>query len=140
MGNAERDPRIRFIVTYGHRPAYSSGYHPGNERLAAILDGFGHRYRKYVLNLSAHSHDYERFVPIHEVVHVTAAGGGAPLKVPWWRDDPRTAFRMMYLEQVRVDVTANALTLQAVCGPANESDEASCQPGRVIDSVTISRR
>jgi Calcineurin-like phosphoesterase/Purple acid Phosphatase, N-terminal domain len=137
---AERDPRIHFIVTYGHRPAYSSGYHDGDPRLASILDAFGDRYRKYVLNLNAHSHDYERFLPIHGVVHVTAAGGGAPLETPWQRNDPRTAFRIMHLEHVRIDVTPTRLRLQAVCGPASSDDERPCPLGRVIDSVTITRR
>ena len=140
LASADSDPNIRFVVTYGHRPAYSSGYHPGDARLASILDSFGDRFRKYVLNLNAHSHDYERFVPIHGVVHVTAAGGGAPLETPWRRNDPRTAFRTMHLEHLRIDVTRSALRLQAVCGPPTASDDDSCAPGAVLDSVTISRR
>ncbi|HET8786473.1 MAG TPA: metallophosphoesterase family protein [Candidatus Limnocylindrales bacterium] len=140
MAAAQRDPKLNFIVTYGHRPAYSSGYHDGDTMLAAILDSFGDRYRKYVLNFNAHSHDYERFVAIHGVVHVTSAGGGAPLEAPWRRDDPRTAFRIMHLEHVRVDVTPTRMRLQAVCGPATSEDEDSCPLGRVIDSVMIARR
>jgi len=140
MAGAERDPGIRFVVTYGHRPAYSSGFHAGDGRLASILDSFGNRFHKYVLNLNAHSHDYERFRRIHGVVHITAAGGGAPLETPWRRDDPRTAFRMMHLEHVRVDVAPNALRLEAVCGPATESEDRSCPLGQVIDSVTIHAR
>jgi hypothetical protein len=138
--DAEGDPGIRFVVTYGHRPAYSSGHHAGDRRLASILDSFGDRFRKYVLNLNAHSHDYERFAAIHGVVHVTASGGGAQLQAPWRRNDPRTAFRSLHLEHLRVDVTPNALILQAVCGPATKSDETSCPLGSVIDSVTISPR
>jgi len=84
--------------------------------------------------------DYERFRRIHGVVHITAAGGGAPLETPWRRDDPRTAFRTMHLEHVRVDVTPNALRLEAVCGPATESEDRSCPLGQVIDSVTIQAR
>jgi hypothetical protein len=140
IADAEGDPGIRFVVTYGHRPAYSSGHHAGDTKLASILDSFGDRFRKYVLNLNAHSHDYERFAAIHGVVHVTASGGGARLQAPWRRNDPRTAFRSLHLEHLRVDVTPNALILQAVCGPATKSDETSCPSGSVIDSVTISPR
>jgi Calcineurin-like phosphoesterase len=140
MAAAQRDRRIHFIVTYGHRPAYSTGYHSGESTLASILDAFGDRYPKYVLNLNAHSHDYERFRPIHGVVHVTAAGGGAPLETPWRRTDPRTAFRAMHLEHLRVDVTPTRIKLQAVCGPPSSADDTSCRVGDVIDSYTIAPR
>jgi Calcineurin-like phosphoesterase len=140
MAAAQRDRRIHFIVTYGHRPAYSTGYHSGESTLASILDAFGDRYPKYVLNLNAHSHDYERFRPIHGVVHVTAAGGGAPLEAPWRRTDPRTAYRAMHLEHLRVGVTADRIRLQAVCGPASSDDDMSCRPDEVIDSYVITRR
>jgi hypothetical protein len=92
------------------------------------------------LNLNAHSHDYERFRPIHGVVHVTAAGGGAPLETPWRRTDSRTAYRAMHLEHVRVDVTPSRIKLEAVCGPASSADDMTCRAGEVIDSYTITPR
>jgi hypothetical protein len=137
MAAAQASKKIRFIVTFGHRPAYSTGYHPGESTLASILDGFGEKYSKYVLNLNGHSHDYERFQPIHHVVHVTAAGGGSPLETPWRRRDSRTAFRAMHLEHVRVTVTPVEIHLEAVCGPATSADDTSCAAGAVIDSYTI---
>jgi hypothetical protein len=140
MAAAQRSPSIRFIVTYGHRPAYSTGYHSGEGALASILDGFGDRYSKYVLNLNGHSHDYERFRPIHGVVHVTAAGGGAPLEPPWRRTDSRTAYRAMHLEHLRVDVRPGRISLEAVCGPASSADDTTCRVGDVIDSYTITPR
>jgi hypothetical protein len=136
MAAAQADPRINFIVTFGHRPAYSSGYHEGDASLAGILDSFGDRYPKYVLNLNGHSHDYERFKPIHHVVHITAAGGGAELE-PWSGTDPRTAYRALHLEHLRVDVTASRIAIQAVCGPPTSDDGMSCRPGDVIDSYVI---
>jgi hypothetical protein len=138
MASAQANPRIHFIVTFGHRPAYSSGYHSGDAALASILDGFGDRFSKYVLNLNAHSHNYERFMPIHHVVHVTAAGGGAALE-PWRSKDARTAYRSLHLEHVRVDVTSTSMLIQALCGPASSSDGSSCRAGDVIDSYTIRR-
>jgi hypothetical protein len=140
MAAAQRDRKIHFIVTFGHRPAYSTGFHSGDSTLASILDRFGDRYSKYVLNLNAHSHDYERFRPVHGVVHVTAAGGGAPLEAPWRRTDSRTAYRAMHLEHLRVDVTPTRIKLQAVCGPASSADDMSCRVGQVIDSYTIGPR
>jgi hypothetical protein len=137
MAAAQKSPRIRFIVTFGHRPAYSTGHHSGESQLAAILDGFGDRYSKYVLNFNGHSHDYERFEPIHHVVHVTAAGGGASLE-PWSGSDKRSAFRAMHLIHVRVNVTPSRLSLQAVCGPPSSADTFRCTQGQVVDSYGIS--
>ena len=134
---AQADSSIHFIVTYGHRPAYSTGHHPGDSTLAGILNTFGSRYSKYVLNLNAHSHDYERFQPISGVTHVTAAGGGATLEAPWTSTDSRTAFRAMHLEHVRVDVTNSGMRIEAVCGPATSRDDITCAQGSVIDSYTI---
>jgi len=137
MATAEASPKIRFIVTFGHRPAYSTGYHSGDSTLGSILDAFGDRYAKYVLNLNGHSHDYERFDPIHHVVHVTAAGGGSPLEAPWRRTDSRTAYRAMHLAHVRVTVTPSRIRLEAVCGPSTSTDDVECAAGAVVDSVTI---
>jgi len=139
MASAEKSRKIHFIVTFGHRPAYSSGHHHGDSELASILDGFGDRYSKYVLNLNGHSHDYERFVPIHHVVHVTAAGGGSSLE-GWSGSDSRTAFRAMHLEHVRISVTPHALKLEAICGPPSSGDQFRCTQGRVIDTYTIAPR
>ena len=74
---AQAAPAINYIVTFGHRPAYSTGYHAGDTTLAKILGTFGNRFPKYVLNFNGHSHDYERFQPIDHVTHITAAGGGS---------------------------------------------------------------
>jgi hypothetical protein len=137
MAAAETSPKIKFIVTFGHRPAYSTGYHEGDDTLASILDGFGDRFSKYVLNLNGHSHDYERYVPIHHVVHITDGGGGFALEPPWQSKDSRTAFRALRLSHLRVSVTPARLLVQAICGPASDDDDLSCSAGSVIDSVTI---
>ena len=134
---AQADSSIHFIVTYGHRPAYSTGHHPGDATLAGILNTFGDRYSKYVLNLNGHSHDYERFQPIHGVTHITAAGGGASLETPWTSTDSRTAFRAMHLEHLRVDVSDTGMRIEALCGPASSSDDMTCVQGSVIDTYTI---
>src|SRR5215208_4081547 len=134
---AQADPSIHFIVTYGHRPAYSTGHHPGSASLAGILDAFGDKYSKYLLDLNGHSHDYERFQPIHGVTHITAAGGGASLETPWSSTDSRTAFRAMHLEHLRVDVSSTGMRIEAVCGPPTGRDDITCVQGSVIDSYTI---
>jgi parallel beta-helix repeat protein len=140
MADAQSDPTINFIVTFGHRPAYSTGAHEGSSTLASTQATLGDKYAKYVLNLNGHSHDYERFVPIHGVTNITTGGGGASLETPWTSTDPRTAFRAMHLEHLRVDVTSSSLAIDAVCGPPTSSDDISCTQGTVIDSVAITPR
>ena len=140
MAAAQADPKIRFIVTFGHRPAYSTGYHAGERRLASILNKFGDRHPKYVLNLNGHSHDYERFRPIHGVVHITATGGGADLETPWKGKDGRTARRALHLVHLRVTVTSSGIRTEAVCGPPTPDDDISCRQGEVIDAATITPR
>ena len=134
---AQADPSVKFIVTFGHRPAYSTGFHEGEVPLARVLDTFGDRYPKYVLNVNGHSHNYERFIPIHGVTHITAGGGGASLETPWSGTDDRTAFRAMHLAHLRVDASSTGLRIEAVCGPPTGKDEIACVQGSVIDSYTI---
>jgi parallel beta-helix repeat protein len=137
LAAAQDDPSIKFIVTFGHRPAYSTGFHEGESDLAGVLNTLGDRYSKYVLNLNGHSHDYERFQPIHGVTHITTGGGGAPLETPWTSTDPRTTFRAMHLEYLRVDVSSTGMRVDAVCGPPTSQDDLGCVQGSVIDSVTF---
>ncbi|WP_214317942.1 right-handed parallel beta-helix repeat-containing protein [Nonomuraea sediminis] len=134
---AQADPSINFIVTYGHRPAYSTGSHPGDANLAGILDSFGATYSKYVLNLNGHSHNYERFSPIHGVTHITVGNGGGGL-VTWTSPaSPTTAYRALHYGHLRVDVGPTGLLIQEICGPSSSKDDVTCTLGDVIDQVTI---
>jgi Calcineurin-like phosphoesterase len=137
MAASQGDPGIHFIVTMGHRPAYSTGNHPGSGTLAGMLDALGDKYPKYLLNINGHTHSYERFAPIHGVTHITAAGGGATLQPPWKTTDPRTAYRAMHHAYLRVDVTAASMRIAAICGPPTPEDDITCTLGEVIDSATI---
>jgi hypothetical protein len=137
MAAAQADPNIHFIVTFGHRPAYSTGFHAGDTTLATILGNLGTKYSKYVLNLNGHSHDYERFIPIDGVTHITAGGGGGGLEPPWTSTDSRTAFRAMHYNHLRIDVTSTQMQIEAVCGPPSSDDDVTCVAGTVLDSDTI---
>ena len=150
MDQAQADPTIRFIVTYGHRPAYSSGHHPGDATLASYLDALGSTHTKYVLNLNGHSHDYERTKPQHGVTHVTAGIGGATLEedpsgsclydggcpAPAW-----SAFRAYHHGAVRLTVSAASIHGEAICGPAGDSgsnlNDVTCAVGDAFDSFVI---
>jgi len=149
MDAAQADPTIRFIVTFGHRPAYSSGYHPGDPQLQGYLDALGDSHSKYVLNLNGHSHDYERSNPQHGVTHVTVGIGGSDLEEasgtciwpggcppPSW-----SAFRAFHHGSLRLRFSPTSIHGDAMCGPAGDSgsnlNDITCTYGSVFDSFLI---
>lgn len=144
MDAAQADPSLRFIVTFGHRPAYSSGHHPGRESLATVLNTLGSTHSKYVLNLNGHTHGYERTTPQSGVVHVTVGTGGGSLQTdgaclwlmcaqPQW-----SAYRAMHLGALELRFGETGIEGLFVCGPASGGDnDVTCALGSVIDTFTI---
>ncbi len=149
MDAAQASPAIRFIVTYGHRPAYSSGWHPGDATLAGYLNTLGAAHSKYVLNLNGHSHNYERTYPQSGVIHITAGIGGSTLEeasgsclyaggcpAPSW-----SAFRAFHHGAVKLTFSPTAIHGEAICGPAGDTgsnkNDITCTLGSVFDSFDI---
>jgi hypothetical protein len=143
---AERDPAIKFTITMGHHPAFSSAREGGDARLRRLLDGFGARSRKYVLDLSGHAGAYERTKPITHVVHIVTGPGGGELDhadTPcFWQDctpPDFTAFRAIRHAFVRVAVRPTSLQIEAFCGLVSPGrDDIHCAEGDIIDQVSIS--
>jgi len=147
MDQAEHDPNLNFIVTFGHRPAYSSGYHPGDLVLRQYLERLA-SHRKYVLNLNGHSHNYERSLSQRGLVHVTAGTGGAELEEnptpclfrvcpkPSW-----SAYRAMHFGVLKLHFTPSEIRGEFVCGPeGGGKNDIQCAPGSVIDRFTVPAR
>ncbi len=151
MDAAESDAAITFVVTFGHRPTYSSGFYaPGDLSLRAYLDALGAAHGKYVLDLAGHSHNYERSYRQSHVVHLTTGVGGANLEdsgnpaclwnggcpAPAW-----SAFRAMRHATVQLRFTAAAIEGQVLCGPDVDSPgnriDLACTVGSLIDTFTI---
>ncbi len=145
LADAETDAKIKFIITAGHRPVYSSGHHGSDLALRAILDGWGKRFKKYVLNLNGHSHVYERTKPQAHVVYVTAGIGGGALEhaatTCLWSDckpPPFTAFRAIHHGFLKISVRPAEIALEAICGPAAPGEEdIRCAEGQIIDQTII---
>jgi hypothetical protein len=149
MDAAQADPSIHYIVTMGHRPAYSSGYHPGESDLQSYLDQLGDAHSKYVLDLSGHSHDYERTYPQHGVTHVSVGIGGCDLEEssgsclwpggcppPAW-----SAYRAFHHGTLQLEFSSSGIQADAICGPpgdagANKND-ITCNPGETFDTFHI---
>jgi hypothetical protein len=142
---AERDPAITFTITMGHRPAFSSAREGGDPRLRRLLDAFGARSRKYVLDLSGHAGAYERTKPIAHVVHVVTGRGAGDLDhadTPcFWQDctpPDFTAKRAIHHSFVSVAVRPTSIHLEAFCGVmAPGRDDMRCIDGDIFDQVTI---
>jgi calcineurin-like phosphoesterase family protein/purple acid phosphatase-like protein len=150
MHDAEEDSTIDFIVTFGHRPAFSSGYHEGEPELQGIMGTLRKRFPKFVLNFNGHSHDYERTQPQNGVVHVTAGTGGSDLEEKeegecvWMGGCPQppwSAFRAMHHVVVQLRAESDRIDGTVFCGPtgggrANRND-ILCERGAVVDSFTV---
>ena len=144
MAQAQADPNIKFIVTFGHRPAYSSGHYSGSATLKGMLDTLGDTYSKYTLNINGHSNNYERSLPQHGVTHVTVGTGGANLTQdgtclwltctkPAW-----SAFRAMHLGALKLHFTGSGIAGSFICGPAGGGkNDVNCTKGSVVDNFTI---
>ena len=149
MDAAQSNSAINFIVTFGHRPAYSSGYHAGDATLASYMGALGAAHNKYVLNLNGHSHNYERSYPQSGVTHVTVGIGGSSFEEasgsclytggcppPSW-----SAFRAYHHGALRLTISPTSITGEAICGPAGDTgsnkNDITCSPGDVFDFFKI---
>jgi hypothetical protein len=150
MDAAQADPNVTFIVTFGHRPAYSSGNHPGSGTLKGYLDALAATHSKYVLNLDGHSHDYERTFPqngsgdnLHGAMHVTVGTGGGTLETspgcPWLICSQPTwsATRYFHFGYLKLSFSPTSITGSFICGPAGPNDDVICTQGTVLDSFVI---
>ncbi len=148
MDQAQADPNIRFIVTFGHRPAWSTGVHPGDTILAGYTSTLHATHSKYVLNLNGHSHDYERSNPTLTggVTHITSGAGGGSLENVHssgclWQGCPPPAWsvkRYMHFGVVKLVFGSTSISGQLICGPAGGgSNDVTCNSGDVMDSFTI---
>jgi Purple acid Phosphatase, N-terminal domain len=135
MAAAQNNPSIKFIVTYSHRATYCS-FSSGNSKLKGILDGLALHYPKYVLDLGAHAHGYERTDPSHTVgvTHVVVGSGHAsPSKIkttqPSW-----SVFRTIQSGTLKLHFTATYIEGEFICAPASSVCSAA---GAVVDSFAI---
>lgn len=76
---ANNDTTIDWIFVCFHRPPYSSGNH-GSQ--TDVRNAWCPLFEQYDVDIvfAGHDHDYERTIPINEVVYIVTGGGGAPLR------------------------------------------------------------
>ena len=140
MAAAQRDAAITFIVTFGHRPSWSSGAdHGGESSLAGHMAALRHKHSKFVLSLQGHSHHYERSDPAvtDGILFIVGGGGGSTTgglrpDAPSW-----SAYRDNHLHHLRIHVQEDRIDGYAICGPEAAGGAGSCVQGAVIDTWSI---
>lgn len=145
MDDAESNAKLRFIVTFGHRPPFSSGYHASDLQLREFIGKLASDHPKYVLNLNGHSHDYERTKPFHGLISVTVGTGGATLeqnRTPClFRECPQPSwsqFRKMHLGFLSLQFSPDRIKGEFICGPSGSGkNDVTCDVGSVVDRFII---
>ncbi len=148
MAAAATDPAVDFVITYGHRPAYSSlssnGWDP---TVRAAISALAKKYaaangKKYVINFAHHVHGLEVFKPIDGLTHITNATGGQGLaKVPGPVSGSVYQFKHLGVMAGDYEQAASKLTLRWVCGPKlpNSSSQNPCTYGATVWTTSFTR-
>ncbi len=143
MAQAEADPNIFMIVTYGHRPAYGNGG-GGDLDLRAAIDTLGDKYSpaarpdgKYLLNVAHHVHSGQALTARHGVVHLVDGAGGTDI-VTTASAAAGTLFISGHFSHLRTTFSGDRLTYSFICGPdSSPASGNTCTAGSVMFSQTL---
>jgi Purple acid Phosphatase, N-terminal domain/Calcineurin-like phosphoesterase len=143
MAQAEADPDIYFIVTFGHRPAYGNGG-ISDTTLQPILDALADKYSpaarpdgKYLMNVAHHIHDGQVLAAQHGLLHVIDGGGGD--EETSVTKNPATTWLTNHFEHLRVTFTGDKMKLEFICGPPYPTNPSldACTQGSVLYTQTL---
>lgn len=149
MASAQSDPSVDFIVTYGHRPPFTSSTIGPNLDARRVTQLLAAKYSptkehprgKYVVSIGHHAHSMEAFRPIGGLTYLINAAGGQGLTNFVDNIDPRSVFRAMHFGLVRgsYDAQAHSLNLTMLCGPTYRYEKSRCVYGSPIWAHTFKR-
>ncbi|MCK4921823.1 MAG: metallophosphoesterase family protein [Bacteroidales bacterium] len=151
FSEAQKNPDIKFIVSYGHRSSYTStaNRNGGDKRLRTVLDDLRKSNSKYVLDLSGHNHQYERYHIENGLTHIVNSPTGSYYHEGW--ESPKKpencAFRVIHYSILVLEFTNNEIRGELLCsvhcmksGDRDYmplEDDVCDEPGTVLDSFTI---
>lgn len=147
MAQAQDNPDIDFIVTYGHRPVLSSTGWTAPTDYEQVFAYLGDTYSpearpdgKYVLNITQHRHIMEAFSGYHGVAQVVNGGGGQGL-INFQTILPESVYRMKHLgfSTLEYDANSRELTYSMICGPSSTYETTTCAPNQVMYTRTFTR-
>ncbi len=150
MASAQANPNIDFIVTYGHRPAYTSLIGSESTDLRNSVNALAQTYSpttanpsgKYILNIGHHIHGEEAFAPINGLVNITNGGGGAgqtSFSVP---GDPNSIYKTVHpgILSAIYSAAQHKLSLNLLCGPDyTPKVKEHCTYGSTLYSQSFTR-
>ncbi len=148
MANAQADPTVDFIVTYGHRPQYSSTSSSIDTQIRTAITQLAQSFSptasnpsgKYILNIQHHVHGEEVFSPIYGLVNMTNGGGGSGQASYDATPAANSIFRSAHPGQLVANYSAGAhsLTVRLLCGPQySTSTKDACTYGSTLYTQTF---
>jgi hypothetical protein len=150
FSGAQSDPAIKFIITLGHRSAYTSTYRrsPGELSLRSILNKLHADFSKYKLDVSGHNHQYERYLLPDGMTYLVNSSTGSYYHEGWQTPikPDNCAFRAIHYGVLVLDFSKEEISGRFECSAGSTQtgpdykplEEAVCNKvGDVIDAFTI---
>jgi hypothetical protein len=150
FSEAQNNPDIKFIITFGHRSAYTSTNRrsPGEQSLQTIMDKLHADYPKYRLDISGHNHQYERYLFPGNMTYIVNVSTGSYYHEGWQTPEKPEycVFRAIHYGLLVLDISENSIDGRFECSAGSTQsgpdylplEEPVCSnPGSVIDSFKI---
>jgi hypothetical protein len=148
--DAQNDPDITFIVTYGHRSAYTGTFRrsPGELGLRTMLNRLHDAYPKYKLDLSGHNHQYERYHLLTGMNYIVNSSTGSYYHEGWTSAEKpaECAYRAIHYGILVLDFSGNEIRGRFLCSQNSTQPGPDYMPleeklcnnvGQVIDDFVI---
>jgi hypothetical protein len=150
FSDAQNDPAIKFIITFGHRSAYTSTFHrsPGETSLSIILKKLHEDFPKYKLDISGHNHQYERYLLPDGMTYLVNISTGSYYHEGWQTPEKPEycVFRAIHYGILVLDISDNVISGRFECSVGTSQPGPDYKPleeplcnkvGEVIDAFTI---
>lgn len=150
FSDAQKNPDIKFIITFGHRSAYTSTNRrsPGEKSLQTILNKLHSDYPKFKLDVSGHNHQYERYLLPGEMTYVVNVSTGSYYHEGWETPEKPEycVFRAIHYGILVLDISDDSIAGRLECSAGTNQtgpdylplEEQLCSsPGAIIDSFSI---
>jgi hypothetical protein len=150
FSDAQNDPAIKFIITLGHRSAYTSTFHrsPGEISLSIILNKLHADFPKYKLDVSGHNHQYERYQLPNGMTYLVNISTGSYYHEGWQTPEkPKYCIsRAIHYGILVLDISDNVIRGRFECSVGTSQTGPDYKPleeplcdkvGDIIDSFTI---
>jgi hypothetical protein len=150
FSDAQNDPAIKFIITLGHRSAYTSTFHrsPGEMDLRIILKKLHTEFPKYKLDISGHNHQYERYLLPEGMMYLINISTGSYYHEGWQTPEKPEycVSRAIHYGILVLDISDNLINGRFECSVGTSQPGPDYKPleeplcnkvGEVIDDFSI---